>query len=125
MVHTRSTPNSESKQRETNIVENLHQCFSVPTESFSEEEQEATSEQKLLELLNCLKVLKMTTTYDINVHIDYLNSSIDELEYVERLLETVNEIKREAAETLNRSVAINHSGWSIRTDHFFSQTKLS
>ena len=40
MVDIRSTAYSESDQRETTILENLHQSSSAPTESLSEEKPE-------------------------------------------------------------------------------------
>ena len=86
MVDTRSTANSDSDQRETIILENLHQCSSAPTESLSEEKPETLQEQKLLESS------KMMITDDIHFHLEYLNSSIDKSD-VEILQETVEEIK--------------------------------
>ncbi|XP_075250799.1 uncharacterized protein LOC142343002 [Convolutriloba macropyga] len=87
MVDTRSTANSESDQRETTILGNLHQCSSAPTESLSEEKPETLQEQKMLESS------KMMITDDIHYHLDYLNSSIDESEDVDILQEIVEEIK--------------------------------
>ena len=87
MVDTRSTANSDSDQRETTILENLHQCSSAPTESLSEEKPETLQEQKMLESS------KMMITDDIHFHLEYLNSSIDDSEDVDILQETVEEIK--------------------------------
>ena len=87
MVDTRSTANSDSDQRETTILENLHQCSSALTESLSEEKPETLQEQKMLESS------KMLITDDIHFHLEYLNSSIDDSEDVDILQETVEEIK--------------------------------
>ena len=87
MVDTRSTANSDSDQRETTILKNLHQCSSAPTESLSEEKPETHQEQKMLESS------KMMMTDDIHFHLEYLNSSIDDSEDVEILQETVEDIK--------------------------------
>ena len=87
MVDTRSTANSDSDQRETTILQNLHQCSSAPTESLSEEKPETLQEQKMLESS------KVMITDDIHFHLENLNSSIDESEDVEILQETVEEIK--------------------------------
>ena len=87
MVDTQSTANSDSDQRETTILENLHQCSSAPTESLSEEKPETLQEQKMLESS------KMFITDDIHFHLEYLNSSIDDSEDVDILQETVEEIK--------------------------------
>ena len=86
-VDTRSTANSETDQRETIILENLHQCSSAPTESLSEEKPELFQEQKMLESS------KMMITDDIHFYLDYLNSSVDESEDVDILQESVEEIK--------------------------------
>ena len=87
MVDTRSTANSDSDQRETTILENLHQCSSGPTESLFEEKPETLQEQKMLESS------KMLLTDDIPFHLENLNSSIDDSEDVDILQETVQEIK--------------------------------
>ena len=87
MVDTRSTANSDSDQRETTILENLHQCSSAPTESLSEEKPETLQEQKMLESS------KMLITDDVHFHLEYLNSSIDDSEDVYILQETVEEIE--------------------------------
>ena len=87
MIDTRSTANSESDQRETTILRNLHQCSSAPTESLSEEKSETLQEQKMLDSS------KMMITDDIHFHLDYLNSSIDESEDVDILQGAVEEIK--------------------------------
>ena len=50
MVDTRSTANSDSNQRETTILENLHQCSSAPTESLSEENHSEHSEHSRLKI---------------------------------------------------------------------------
>ena len=87
MVDTRSTANSDSNQRETTILENIHQCSSAPTESLSEEKPQTLQEQKMLESS------KMTITDEVHFHLEYLNSSIDDSEDLDILQETVEEIK--------------------------------
>ena len=87
MVDTRSTANSESDQRATVILRNLHQCSSAPTESFTEDKPQTFQEQKILESS------KMMIRDGIYFQLDYLKSSKDESEDVNILQETVKEIK--------------------------------
>ena len=105
MVGTRSTANSESDQRETTILGNLHQCSSAPTESLSEEKPETLQEQKMLESS------KMMITDNIHYHLDYLNSSKNESEDVDILQETVEEIeeKQRKLETVQLIILIDPS----------------